>query len=419
MLDRKTPPPFAHTTSFDLIHPSREKLANGTELFIIPGGSQDVMKIEVIFYAGRWYESIRGASYFSGNLLTKGTADKSSFQIAQHFDRYGAHIEIHPGLDFVSVSAYTLSQYLSPVLELFIEILSKPVFPEKELEQHKAIYIQNLKVNEEKTSFLATKAFRKKLFGDHHPYGREVEEHDVAALGQKTLVDHFLGYYRKPLVFVSGKIEGKSQELLRAVFSATVSGERKDVAYQTPAAATFQEEIEKDGSVQASIRAGKKFVMRKHRDYHRAIFVAHVLGGYFGSRLMKNIREEKGLTYGIYASPHPLQHESFLVIGADVNKENVGVTLNEIRKELKTLRTEKISAEELETAKNHFIGSLQAEITTPFAHADKIKTIVLSDLPFDFYGKMISEIDQITPEKIIQTSDAYFHEDTFSSVAVG
>jgi len=419
MLDRTIPPPFAHTTSFNLIRPSRETLQNGTELFVIPGGSQDVLKVEAIFYAGRWFESAKGASYFAGNLLTKGTNDKNSFQIARHFDRYGAHVEIQPGFDFVSVSVYTLTQHLSPVLELFIEVLQNPVFPEDELSQHKTVYLQNLKVNEEKTSFLASKAFRKKLFGEHHPYGREVEEQDVHVLDQNQLIEHFRRFYRKPLVFVSGKLEDNSHEILRKSFSSLNGEERLTAAYQSSTGSSFQDDIEKEGSVQASIRAGKKFLMRQHRDYHCGVFLAHILGGYFGSRLMKNIREEKGLTYGIYASVQPLQYESFLTIGADVNRENVGLTLDEVRKELKTLRTEKISAEELETAKNHFIGSLQSEITTPFAHADKIKTIVLSNLPADFYTEMIMEVNNITPEKIMETAEAYFNEDSFSSVAVG
>lgn len=159
--------------------------------------------------------------------------------------------------------------------------------------------------------------------------------------------------------------------------------------------------------------------MRGQKDYAEAIFVTHILGGYFGSRLMKNIREEKGLTYGIYAAIHPLQKDSYFVIGADVNKENLNLTMDEIRKELKILRTEKISADELHTAKNHFIGSLQSEITTPFAHADKNKSIVLGNLPQDFYHQMILTIDSITPEKIMEISEVHFHEDALSTVSVG
>jgi predicted Zn-dependent peptidase len=134
---------------------------------------------------------------------------------------------------------------------------------------------------------------------------------------------------------------------------------------------------------------------------------------------MKNIREEKGLTYGISASIHSLKHSAYLVIGADVNKENKDLTFTEIRKELKTLRTDLISADELETTRNHFIGSLQSEITTPFAHAEKIKTIRLFNLNSDHYQNMIRRIDAMTPAAVAETSEQYFHEDSFIQVAVG
>jgi zinc protease len=419
MLDRKSPPPFVHTTTFDLINPLRKKLSNGIELFFIPGGDQQVIKIELVFKAGRWFEKSAGASHFTSQLLNKGTRTKTSFQIAQLFDRYGAHVEIQPGLDFASVSIYGLTKYLSPVVDLLMEIISEPLFPEKELEQHKSIFIQNLKVNEEKTSFLASKAFRKKLFGDQHPYGKELEKQDIEVLTRDHLTEHYQAYYKDLTVFVSGKIDAGSQELLVSAFNGFKNGAITSPIVHAGEANSFHEKIDKEGSVQSSIRMGKRSLKRDHPDYAKTVFAVHILGGYFGSRLMKNIREEKGLTYGIYASLHPLMHDSYFVIGADVNKENVNLTLDEISKELKILRTEKISDEELDTSKNHFIGSLQAEITTPFAHADKIKTIFTSGLPMNFYHQMILAVDAITAEEIMEVTEKHFQEQSLSEVAVG
>ena len=419
MIDRKTPPPFVHTTSFDLIHPDRKYLSNGVELFLIPGGNQDVIKIELIFKAGRWYEVHTGASHFCATLLTKGTDGKGSFQIAQIFDQYGAHVDISPGLDFVSVSLYVVTKYLRPVLDLLIEVVTMPAFPVREIEQAEAIFLQNLKVNEEKTSFLASKTFRRKLFGQDHPYGKEIEEADVRALGRKQLLTHYQTRYKQLTVFVSGKIDNDSEDLIAQSFSAIDTAESETVKNSPSGTQSFHQYIAKEGSVQTSIRAGKKSLLRSDSDYARAVFFSHILGGYFGSRLMKNIREEKGLTYGVYASLHPLQHDSYLVIGADVNKENVNLTLDEIKKEMKILRTEPIGTEELHTTKNHFIGSLQAEITTPFAHADKIKTIELHGLSPDYYQHMIELVDAMTADDILEVGNKYFHEDTLNEVAVG
>ena len=419
MPDRKSPPPFVKSTSFDLIEPVTHKLSNGVDVLFVPGGGQDVIKVEVVIQAGRWQEKFRGAAQFTGNMLNKGTRTKTSFQVAQIFDQYGAHIEIHPGLDLVSISLYSLTAFLEPALKLFFEVLSEPAFPEKELSQLRSIAIQNLKVNNEKTSFLASKLFRKNLFGEKHPYGYELEESDLNAIQTEHLRNQYQSLFENIVVFVSGKIDSNIEKLIDQTFAGFKPFNFHSDGVATPAPSSFHQYVEKEGSVQASIRAGRNAIKRDHPDYAYAIFVSHLLGGYFGSRLMKNIREEKGLTYGIYASLHPLQHASYLVIGADVNKENIRLTMDEILKEMRLLYTEPVGNDELTTAKNHFIGSLQSEITTPFAHADKIKTLYLSSLPNDYYTKIIHNINTMTKEKIMEIAGRYFNTETINDVAVG
>lgn len=419
MLDRKTPPPFVRNTSFDLLRPVKKTLPNGVDVFFIAGGEQEVIKVELVFKAGRWYEQLTGCSHFTANLLNKGTRTKSSFEIAQIFDRYGAHLEIHPSLDFVSISIYGLTQYLAPVLDLMIEIITEPAFPEKELAQNKSIFNQNLRVNLEKTSFLASKAFRKNIFGDTHPYGWEIEEENVNALTREQLVTHYQKCFKNASAFVSGKITEESAQLISDKLAILQKSPAEEVKHVIKSGKPFRQHLEKEGSLQSTIRTGCRSIQRDDADYASAIFVSHIIGGYFGSRLMKNIREEKGLTYGIYCSLQPFLHDSSLVIGADVNKENVSLAFDEIRKELKRMREEKISTSELETARNHFIGSLQSEITTSFAHADKIKTIYLSNLPEDYYQQMINTIDSIDAIKIMEISEKYLNENNFHEVAAG
>jgi len=419
MLDRTVAPPFVKTSSFNLITPEEKALSNGIKLYFVPGGSQDVMKVEFIFDGGRWFEGKLGAAYFAAKMLSKGTQQKNSFEIASLFDQYGAHLEVSPGLDFVSISLYALTKKLSPVLGLLTEILSVPTFPEKELTQTQSVFIQNLRVNNEKTSYVASRLFRKNLFGGQHPYGSDLEEKDVVTLGANDLRDHFGKFFHSARVFVSGKIETASRKLIISTLEQIRQGGQSPARQHSVAAKPGHEYIRKEDSVQSSIRMGKRCVLRSHPDYVAVLFVSHILGGYFGSRLMKNIREEKGLTYGISASLHALRNDSFLVTGADVNKENVELTFSEIRKELKKLRTTAIDSGELETTRNHFIGSLQAEITTPFAHAEKLKTITLHNLQKDHYQAMIRTIDSITPTGIADISERYFHEDSFYEVAVG
>lgn len=419
MLDRSIAPPFQKTTQFELIEPLYVGLTNGIDMYVVPGGEQEVIKIEVIIKAGRWHEKAWGAAHFTGNLLLKGTRTKSSFEIARIFDFYGAHVEISPGLDVISVSLYALSKNLTPVLDLFVEVLSESIFPEKELEQSKTIYLQNLRVNKEKTSFQASKLFRHLLFGGSHPYGRELDEKEVALLSQPALVEHHSSFFSDFFVIASGNINDSTVDQLSQKFSAFTRNSSIQPLVSPPADNPARHTHEKEGSIQTSVRVGRRFIGRNHTDYFDVLLLSHILGGYFGSRLMKNIREEKGLTYGIYASIHTLIRDNYLVMGADVNKENVELTFDEIRKELRKLRLEPVPADELETAKNHFIGSLQAEITTPFSHADKVKNIIIYGLSKDYYNRLISRIDALTTEDLIRVGGEYFNEDGFYEIAVG
>lgn len=419
MPDRTLAPAFTRTTDFELIRPEKIVLDNGLKIYNIAGANQPVMRIELILKAGRWFETTWGAAYFASNLLSKGTEKRSSFDIAQRFDHYGAHFEISAGLDIVSLSLYTLTKNLAPTLSLLHELLQEAVLPEKELRQLKSIYLQNLKVNHEKTSFLASKLIRKNLFGEDHPYGKELEEADIESLSREALVDHLQSHRHDLLIIVAGDITDTARKLISDTFSdyrvspvapRLVSSEEKK---------PFRQLQEKEGSIQSSLRVAKEAISRVHADYPAVLFLNHLLGGYFGSRLMKNIREDKGFTYGIHSSLHTLHHKSYFIIGADVNKENLEATFHEIRKEMNLLRTEAIGEEELDTARNHFIGSLQSEMTTPFAHADKIKNMLLFNLPDNFYQNLIRKVDQLTPDELQSIAQRYFTEDSFFEVAVG
>lgn len=419
MLNRSVAPPFTRTIDFELIQPRTQLLANGLKMFIVSGGSQEVVRVEILLRAGRWFETVSGAAYFAANLLSKGTSTKSSYEIAQYFDQYGAHFEVGAGLDAVSLSLYTLTKNLAPTLALVRELLEDSTFPEKELTQLKSIYIQNLRVNQEKTSFQAGKLIRRNLFGETHPYGKELEEKDVEALTREQLVRHMQTFGKDIVVFASGLVTDTAEQILRETLSTLTVSPGTSPAIEPIHALPSHQYQKKEGSMQSSIRMGRKSIGRTHADYAPVLLINHILGGYFGSRLMKNIREDKGLSYGIYSSLHTLQQDNYLVIGADVNSENLEMTFAEIRKELGRLYTEPVGGEELEMARNHFIGSLQSEITTPFAHAEKIKNIFLYDLSPDYYQNLIRTLDGMTADQLMHIARNYFEEDSFFEVAVG
>jgi zinc protease len=419
MLDRKTAPGFNKEFTFDIIDPVSSVLSNGIPVYFINGGEQNVIKVELILPAGRWVEHITGASHFTTTLLQKGTKDKTSYQIAALFDSLGVHFESSPGVDVVSLSIFTLVKRIEPALRLLLEIVTGSTFPEKELQQAKAIYLENLKVNYEKTSFVASNLIRKNIFGAAHPYGREIEEPDASAIRQEHLVNFREKYFTDILAVISGKLSQGTMDVVSSLLSS-ISNERLQLPPQQAVVTGPTHEYKtKEGSVQTSLRLGKPSLRRSDPGYADVLFLNHILGGYFGSRLMKNLREEKGLTYGISSSLRALKYGSYLLIGTDVNKENKDLAIGEIKKEISILRNDAIPEQELETARNHFLGSIQTELSTAFAHADKIKNVLLYGLEADFYNKLVARLETVSAQDLAAAAQKHLHEENFFEVAVG
>lgn len=419
MLDRTLAPPFQNDYTLRLLTPQTFTLGNGAVTHFIKGGTQEVVKIELVLPAGRWFEHIPGLAYLTANLLSKGTPSSTSSQIAECFDFYGAHLEIEAGFDFVSLSLYTLTKNVTPTLEQLLALTISPTFPEKEVEQFKSTYLQNLKVNNQKTNYVASKEIRKMVFGDAHPYGIEVMDKDVINIATPELADYHKKYFTNPIAFISGSFLPEQVELINQSIGQIPGRDALALHIAQHEIPPFKNRIEKKESVQSSLRMGKKTIAPEHPDYPKVLFVNHLLGGYFGSRLMKNIREEKGLTYGINSSVHAFQQDCLLTIGADVNSENRELVFEEIKKEILKLQTDPVAESELKAASAHFVGSLQGDISTPFAHADKQKNILLKGLPANHYQHIIDIVASMESEAVITTAKKYFDTESFFEVAVG
>ena len=418
MLNRAEAPPFVEAQRFELPAPEQIKLSNGIDLFIVRQVQQQVLKVELMFRAGKWYETQPALSHFTAHLLEKGTAGHSAAQIAETFDRLGSHVEISPGFDYASLSLYGLGKNWLEAWALLMEIVQAPSFPEDELELQKSIFLQNLKVNLEKNSFVASQQIRKNIFGQKHPYGSSVEETHV----EKLQVDAMRSFHREVYapfsVFVTAGPQFNPAPLVQALSNFAIS---KTTGYvdQPDPSANKKDHLEKKDSMQTALRLAKRSLSRQDADYPAALLFNHILGGYFGSRLMKNIREEKGLTYGIYSSLQPFVNDSLWVIGADVNKENSELAVREIRAELQRLIEEPVPIGELTVARNHFLGALQSEVANPFSVADKIKNLYLHALPANYYQQLFDQLRNLNAHDIMHVASTHFGASTLHEVTVG
>ncbi len=419
MLDRKAQPPFAKEFSFDLPKPEVILLSNGLPLVWVKDIQQEVIKLDFIFKAGKWYESKKGVAYFTAHMLEKGTAKLNSKKIAELLDQQGAQLEISTGADFTSVALYTLSKKFDKVIEVIFDILQESIFPEEELALMSSIFIQNLKVNKEKNSFLASRALQKNIFGKDHPYGSSSEESDIEKINTFDLVSFYKSSFTPHEVYLTGNLNSIKLKLLTQSLSNLSFKKVDPIKIQNAFLVPSQEKIAKENSVQSSIRFGKITIKKSDPNYVGLLLLNHILGGYFGSRLMKNIREEKGLTYGIYSSVNSHLNASLISIGTDVNLDKLEITIDEIKKELLSLMNTLIPKEELQTAKNHFLGNLQLEISNPFALIEKIKHLRLNHLNPNYYTNLFDSVKAISDSDLRVIANDHLNPSNFHIVSVG
>jgi predicted Zn-dependent peptidase len=423
LLDRTQPPAFQSIQNVNLPVLKPYTLDNGVRLNLIDIPSQPVLRLECIFDAGTWHEQTPTAGFFALKMLSEGTPSRTSAQISEYFDGYGAFLELNSGPDRSSVVVYCLTKFLPNVLPLLSEMITEPTFPKKELDDLRNITVQNLRINYEKNAYLAGVLFRAKVFGATHPYGRSQNPDAVEQLTQPNVVAFYERVIKnRPFqILLAGQASevevdyiNKTLGQLPVMYDALA-----DVGIPPLPGALVSTLLEKEDSVQSSIRLGRRLFTRSHPDFFRMLVTNEVLGGYFGSRLMKNIREEKGFTYGISSNMPSFRRDGYFLIGTDVKRENTQETLDEIHKEIRHLQTELVGADELETVKNYMAGEFVGSLNTPFEIADRYKVILFDGLPADFLTTYIQHIRAVSPDDIRAMANRYLNPDELLEVIVG
>jgi predicted Zn-dependent peptidase len=426
MLDRKTPPISKTIHQLDILHLVSQTLSNGIKCHTLKAGVQEVFKMEIIFPAGSYYEQKSGAAFFMVKMLGEGTQSKTSSQISESIDQLGGFIEFNHGLERLSISIMGLSRYLRDFFLILEELIHEPSFPEKELPQLKTMTLQNLQVSLEKNAYLASIKFKELLFGENHPYGKQIQPEEVDSINREDLITHYQNYiFQKPFDFIliGNYEEAQKEEILQKLEKWTIITPQTTQKIIEDAKIVLPKErkhlISKPDKMQSSIRVGRQLFTKSHPDYPKISVVNEIFGGYYGSRLMRNIREDKGYTYGIYSQLAMIRRSGYWIIGTDVNKELTQKTLDEIYKEAQILQEDLISEEELNTVRSYMAGSFAGMLNTPFELAEVFKAIHFNDLEYSFYQECLDTIQAISPEEIRETAKKYLNIDEMIEVVVG
>ncbi|MCR6639800.1 MAG: insulinase family protein [Sporocytophaga sp.] len=421
MLIRTQEPDLNQLKFHNILLPKHNELNNKIPFYQLISGAQDVLRLEIIFKAGSLYETKESVAHFTSKMLSEGTTDFSAKEIQEKIAFYGAFMELNSGFDRAALTIYCLARHLDKLLPVISQIITEPTFPEQELETVKLISTQSLRVNQEKTAFLASARFRKLLFGQH-PYGSCMTEEGISSISREDLIQFHKKYYAlgNATILITGGGNTNYFELINKHFGIYQLNNNTQIF---DSAANWgkptKDLIVKENSVQSSIRLGCPLFTIKHKDYFKTSVLIEILGGYFGSRLMKNIREDKGYTYGIHSNFAVMRNNGYLVIGTDVNKENTKATLEEIYKEINLLKSDTVNIEELTLVKNYLKGSFINSINTSYSQVDKFKTLLFNDLPTNFYENYFNTLTKITSEEIQTTAIEYLNFDNFYEVVVG
>ncbi len=421
MLDRKKQPAFGRIEEINLLEPEVVHLDNGIPVLCVNAGTQDVLKVELMFDAGSSTASKKLIASTANKTLVEGTEKRSAQEIAESADFYGAYLRTELTQDEASISLYTLNKHLKNTLPTLQEVYAEPTFPERELETFLMKSRQEMLVNQEKVGYLAAKAFSAALFGEDHPYGRSAHLEDYANISRSELVDFHGNRVKNRIkyIIVSGKLSDDAIPALNSQFGEEQRISPGQVSVPDSTIETRLSHVEKANAVQNSIKVGRRLFNRTNQDFIGLQVLATVLGGYFGSRLMANIREDKGYTYGIGAGLVSLKNGGYLSISTEVGADVCTAALSEIYLEIEKLRKNLIPSSELELVKNYMLGSILKSIDGPFDIATKWKGYMKYGFGIDAHYNLIHQIKTITPERLRELANTYLQREDLIQITAG
>ena len=423
--DRKSPPAIHDAVEFEYKLPplNTSSLDNGLPLYWLNAGVQDVVQLDWIFPAGLWYEQKPSVAHATAGLLKNGTSKYTAEQIHEALEFYGAQLKTNAGNDFATISLYALTKHLPALLPMVLEIITDATFPETEVEIHKRNAIQRLLVNLRQCEFVANQRIDALLFGEHHPYGRFSKQENIEAITREDLVSFYQVHYSlaNARMFMSGKVGENEVQIINGIFGKVplVQMDIKPEQFAAPAASERTQRVMNDANgVQGAIRIGRLFPNRHHPDYTPMVVLNTLFGGYFGSRLMSNIREEKGYTYGIYSSLAPEINGGSLVIHAETGREVAELAVKEIYHEMEALRNEPAEEEELLLVKNYLLGNLLGDLDGPFSIMQRWRSLILNGFTEEQFNNNIRIYKTITTQEVQALAQKYFNTEDYYEVVV-
>lgn len=419
MLNRNLQPELVAIDSIDFVAPKKYDLSPTVALYHMKEVQNETAKFELYFDAGNC-RGEKGIPGFTNGLLLSGTSEKTSVQIQEEINSLGGFLESGVSVENATVSMYCLRENLQHILGTVLDAIKNVEFDETEIRELTSDRKQKWRINQEKVGTRAQQELRGKLFASNHRYALSISEEDFDNVKRKDLQDFHARYYLKGLtkVVIVGQFEEDIIQEIAASFTSLLATDIEafdSTITHEPGIQT----IDKEGALQTAVRAGRMLFNKNHPDFHNFLFLNTLLGDYFGSRLMANIREDKGYTYGIGSMVSELDGTGYFLIATEVGKEVREDTLKEIQFELSRLQTELVPEEEMQLVRNYMLGQLLKSADGAYAMTDLFLSAELHGKTLEFYNEAIREINGITAERVQELAKQYLNWEDLAVVAVG
>ena len=423
-MDRTIQPEIQPLKNFHIQTPVRTTLPNGIPLTVINAGEQEVVRMDVLFSGGRWQQSQKLQALFTNRMLREGTTKYTAATIAEKLDYYGSWLELSSSSEYAYITVYSLNKYLAKTLEVVESMIKEPLFPQKELQTILDTNIQQYLVNTSKVDFLAHRSLLKSLYGEQHPCGKIVMEEDYHTITPEVLREFYERHYHSGncSIFLSGKVTDDIISRVTDIFGIPFGQYQLQMPKSSfPCAAIPEKRIftEREDAMQSAVKMGCTTITREHPDYPKLRVLMTLFGGYFGSRLMSNIREDKGYTYGISAGVVFYPDSGLLIVSTETDNEYVEPLIQEVYHEIDRLHLDPVSAEELRIVRNYMLGEMCRSYESPFSLSDAWIFIATSGLKDDYFARSLQAVNEITPAEIQDLAQRYLCKETLKEVIAG
>ena len=423
MLNRIVAPDFQSIKPLNLIQPDSVRYDNGLQAFVFQDPQLQLLRFEFVFKNIFDKQEFPLRNTIMSSMLREGTATLSSAEIADQVDFYGAYLMPEYSLDHTSLTVYTMHKYVDRILPIILDILNNSIFPQKELDTFVRNNKQTLQISLKKNDVLARRLFFQTVFGDNR-YGSIPTAEAYDSVNRGDLLQLF-GQQVQPqncTLFVAGHVDADVLRMMREYFGEQWKGKATLPAENVPELGNVKEQIiveKREEALQSAIRMGNLTLNRSNPDFPAVQFVNTLLGGFFGSRLMRNIREDKGYTYSIGSAVSSLQYTGLFTLSSEVGVDVTGATISEIKKEFEKLRQEQAGQEEVELVRNYLQGVMLGSLESVFSHVDKFKAVYFSGLDLSYYAYYSDVIAHMTVVQVQDTAIRYFDYDSLVKVVVG